>query len=80
LGKVLVVKVSILQPGISENSRVAKQPFASVTRTVNVAVVTEVGVPEISPALDNVKPVGKAPAEIVHVTAPVAPVTDKVWL
>ena len=46
----------------------------SVTLTVKFAVPAVVGVPDIVPAPDNVRPAGKAPAEMVHAYGVVPPV------
>lgn len=42
------------------------RPIASVTRTVNVHVPTAVGVPEMTPPVDRVSPVGSVPADSDH--------------
>jgi hypothetical protein len=39
----------------------------SVTATVNVELPVEVGVPEMTPALDRFRPAGRLPDSIDHV-------------
>jgi hypothetical protein len=46
---------------------------ASFTRTVNDEVAAVVGVPEIAPAVDSVKPEGSVPDASVHVYGVVPP-------
>jgi hypothetical protein len=53
----------------------------SVTITVKLAVAAMVGVPEMTPVAGvRLSSVGRAPAEIDHVNAPVPPVAARVWL
>ena len=61
---VIVTGVGLM---VSESERVAVCAAASVTWTVNVAVPTTLGVPEIAPAVLNDSPVGSAPTVTVHV-------------
>ena len=65
---------------VNEKGAAPLPPLASVAVTVNEAAPPTVGVPEISPAADNVSPVGKAPAVTAKVTAPTPPVAATVWL
>src|SRR6266545_7013219 len=53
------------------------QPFASVTFTVIGKLPTTVGVPERTPPLDRVRPVGNEPLFSVNVAVPTAPVCVK---
>ena len=55
-------------------------PLASVTVTVNIAVLAVVGVPECSPAAESVNPVGKAPAVTANDNDPTPPVAETDWL
>jgi hypothetical protein len=50
----------------------------SVTATVKLAVPAAVGVPEITPALESVRPAGKLPVAIDHVYPGVPPVALRV--
>lgn len=54
--------------------------FASFTCTVNAAEPAAVGVPEIAPALDSVRPAGSAPLVTLHVYGVLPPVAPKVVL
>jgi len=54
-------------------------PAALAALTVNVDVFAVVGVPEIAPAVESVKPVGNAPESRVHVMG-VSPLAANVWL
>jgi hypothetical protein len=51
----------------------------SVTATVNVEEPAVVGVPEITPAPDNVRPAGSEPELTRQRSAPVPPVASSVW-
>ena len=77
----LAVKVACA-PAAIVNAKAALPvlPDASVTLTVNAATILAVGVPERTPALDSVKPVGNAPAVTVYDKAPAPPATVMVWL
>ena len=55
-------------------------PLASLTVTSKLKVPFVVGVPEIAPAVDNVKPVGKAPEVTAKLGVPNAPVCVNVLL
>jgi hypothetical protein len=56
--------------------------FASVTVTVNptLPLFAVVGVPEMTPSDDKVRPVGNDPAVNDHVFGKVPPVETSVWL
>ena len=48
-------------------------PFASVATAVKLKVPDAVGVPEISPAAERVKPLGGAPAPVANAYGPCPP-------
>ena len=54
-------------------------PAALVALAVKLNVFAAVGVPEITPAVERVKPVGNVPVSMLHVIG-VSPVTASVWL
>src|SRR5207302_2310213 len=58
----------------------AEQPLASTTCTVIGKLPVCVGVPERTPAVDSVRPVGSAPLLSENVAPPTAPGGVKVWL
>ncbi len=65
-----VAPVVIVRDGqvmVSEKALVVVPAAESVTRTVNEDAKVTVGVPESTPAVDRVSPVGNVPAERVQV-------------
>src|SRR3954447_1237654 len=58
----------------------AEQPLASTTCTVIGKLPVCVGVPERTPAVDSVRPVGSVPLLSVKVFAPMPAGAVKVWL
>ena len=73
--------VVIAKAGLTtkDNGLVATPPPLSVNRTVKAAVPAAAGVPLMIPVdAARVKPVGKAPTDIVHVTGETAPDTARV--
>lgn len=64
----------------SVNVSSAKQPFASVRRTVNVEVPLVVGVPESTPADVSVRPAGSTPPVTPKLYGAVPPLPLIVWL
>ena len=56
------------------------QPFASVARTVKLAGVVLVGVPDNKPLEESVMPTGGEPAIRLYVYAGVPPVVVNCWL
>src|SRR5205085_7661289 len=59
---------------------VPKQPFVSVALIVMLVLLASVGIPESTPALVSVSPVGSVPALTVKVGVPAPPVAVRVWL
>jgi hypothetical protein len=54
-------------------------PLALVAFTVKLNVLAVVGFPEITPAEESVKPLGKSPLSLLHVMG-VSPLATSVWL
>jgi hypothetical protein len=70
--------VSLLAPTLIETTAVCICPGTalSFTATVKVEVPFVVGVPEITPALESVRPAGRLPEGSVHVYPGVPPVAE----
>ena len=60
--------------------RSPKQPLTSVARTVKVNRLAVVGVPEIAPPAESVRPAGSAPPVTVKVCGATQPLAVSVWL
>jgi hypothetical protein len=66
---------------IMDNAWSSKKDFASVARTVKLAVSAVVGVPLLIPVLlARLKPTGKLPVTIDQVRGAVPPLATNVWL
>jgi hypothetical protein len=61
------VIVSVPTDTVIDSCAVAVCDPPSFTATVNVAVPFDVGVPEITPPLERLRPAGRLPDEIDHV-------------
>ena len=59
---------------------VCRGELASDACTVKLEVPAEVGVPEICPLVERVKPAGKAPVMRVQVYGVAPPVAARIWL
>src|SRR4051812_41699743 len=55
-------------------------PSESWTWTVKITPPKDVGVPLMTPAVLNVRPLGSAPLTMDHWTVPTLPATGKAWV